>query len=61
MEYGLFLFHELKKKQSQKLQKIQYRTIRGALGYRSNTTTNVMLTEAKEIPIFSRFKEFGWN
>jgi hypothetical protein len=33
MEYGAFLFHKLKKKEAQKLEKIQYREIRGALGY----------------------------
>ncbi|PNF30200.1 hypothetical protein B7P43_G08428 [Cryptotermes secundus] len=61
MEYGAFLFHKLKKKQAQKLEKIQYRAIRGALGYRSSTPTNVMLAEAKEVPIFSRFKQLGKN
>jgi hypothetical protein len=61
MEYGELLFHKLKKKQLQKLEKIQYRTISGALVYRSSTTTNTMLTEAKEIPTFSRFKQLGRN
>jgi hypothetical protein len=61
MEYGTFLFHKLKKKQAQKLEKIQYRAIRGALGYRSSTPTNVMLAEAKEIPIFSRFRQLRRN
>jgi hypothetical protein len=61
MEYGAFLFHKLKKKQLQKLEKIQYRAIRGALGYRSSTLTNIMLTEAKEILIFCRFKQLGGN
>jgi hypothetical protein len=37
MEYGAFLFHKLKMKQAQELEKIQYRAIRGALGYRSST------------------------
>jgi hypothetical protein len=61
MEYGAFLFHKLKKNQAQKLEKIQYRAICGALGYRSSTPTNVMLAEAKEIPIFSRFKQLRRN
>jgi hypothetical protein len=61
MEYGAFLFHKLKKKQAQKLEIIQYRPIRGALGYRSSTQINVMLAEAKEIQIISRFKQLGRN
>jgi hypothetical protein len=48
-EYGTFLFHKLKKKQLQKLVKIQYRAIRGALGYWSSTPTDTKLAEAKEI------------
>jgi hypothetical protein len=56
-----FLFHKLKKKQAQKLEKLKYRAIRGALGYRSSTPTNVMLAEAKNIPIFSRFRQLGRN
>jgi hypothetical protein len=59
MEYGTCLVHKLRKKQIQKLEKIQYRAIHGALGYWSSTPTTVMLAEAKEIPIFSRFKQFG--
>jgi hypothetical protein len=61
MEYGAISFHELKKKQAQKPEKIQYRKIRGALGYRSSTPTNVMLAEAEEIPIFTRFGQLGRN
>jgi hypothetical protein len=61
MEYRAFLFHKLKKKQAQKLEKIQYRAIRGALGYQSSTPTNVMLAEAKGIPMFSRFRQLGRN
>jgi hypothetical protein len=61
MECGAFLFHKLKKNQAQKLEKIQYRVIYGALGYRCSTPINVMLAEAKEIPIFSRFRQLGRN
>jgi hypothetical protein len=61
MEYGALLFNKLKKKQLQKLQKIPYRAIRGALGYWSSTLTNIMLAEAEEIPVFCRFKQFGRN
>jgi hypothetical protein len=59
MEFGAFILHKLKKKQLQMLENIQYRTVRGALYYRSSTPTDIMLAEAKEIPIFCRFKEYG--
>jgi hypothetical protein len=61
MEHGAFLFHKLKKKQLQKLEKIQYGAIGGALGYQSSTPTNIMLAEVKEIPIVCRFKQLGRN
>jgi hypothetical protein len=61
MEYGAFLFHKLKKKRAQNLEKIQYKTIRGALGYRCSTPTNIMLAGAKVIPIFRRFKQLRRN
>jgi hypothetical protein len=62
MEYRSFLFHKLKKKQLQKLEKmIQHSAICGALGYWSSTPTNIMIAEAKEIQIFSRFKQLGRN
>jgi hypothetical protein len=61
MEYRAFLFHKHKNKQEQKLDKIKYRTVRVALSYRSSAPTNVMLAEAKEIPLFSRFRQLGRN
>jgi hypothetical protein len=61
MEYGAFLFHKLKNKQLQKLKKIKYRAILGALSYRSSTPTNIMLAEAKEIQIFCSLKHLGRN
>jgi hypothetical protein len=54
MEYGAFLFHKLTKKHAQKLEKVKQRAIRGALGCRSRTLTNVMLAEVKEIPNFKQ-------
>jgi hypothetical protein len=39
MEYRAVSCHKLKKKQLQKLEKIQYRAIHGALRYWSNTPT----------------------
>jgi hypothetical protein len=61
MEYGEFLFHKLKKKQAQKLEKIHHRAIRGTLDYRNTTPTNVMLAEAKEIPNFIRLRQLERN
>jgi hypothetical protein len=58
-EYGILLFYQLKK-QLQKLGKVQYRTIRGALSYRSSTPTTI-IAEAKEIPTVSRFKHLVLN
>jgi hypothetical protein len=58
-EYGAFLFNKLKKKQLQKLEKIQYRAIRRALAYQSSTPTTVMLAEAKDIPIFCYVQTVG--
>jgi hypothetical protein len=49
MECGAFLFHKLKKKQLQKRENLQFREIRRALGYRSNTPTNC------------KFKQMGSN
>jgi hypothetical protein len=49
------------KKQLRKLEKIQSRALPGALGYWSNTRTNIMLAEAKDIPIFCRLKQLGRN
>jgi hypothetical protein len=38
-----------------------YSSIAGSLDYRSSKPTKVMLAEAKEIPIFSRFRQLGRN
>jgi len=34
-----------------KLERLQYRAIRVAMGYRMSTSINVMLFEAKEVPL----------
>jgi len=38
-----------------KIERLQYRTIRIAMGYRISTPINVMLFEAKEVPLRFRF------
>jgi hypothetical protein len=62
MESRAFLFHKLKKLQAQKLEKYnigQYAE-HWATGV-AHRPTNVMLAEATEIPIFSRFRQLGRN
>ncbi|CAD6235943.1 GSCOCG00012439001-RA-CDS [Cotesia congregata] len=48
-------FHKLTLGQINKIDKIQFRALRAALGYRASTTTNVILAEAKEPPLYLRF------
>lgn len=61
IEYGGFLLHGLTKEQSLKLERIQLKALRLALGYRTSTPTNVILAEAKLPPLSLRFKYLGRN
>jgi len=56
IEYGcqIFRFHGIKSSFI-KLERLQYRAIRVAMGYRVSTPINVMLYEAKEVPLKLRF------
>ena len=47
IEYGLFVIFPHDMKGRDKVEKMQYKGIRIALGYRNSTPTNVMLAEAK--------------
>lgn len=47
MEYGLFVYYPRDWKGKETLEKIQYKGIRIAMGYRNSTPTNVMLAESK--------------
>lgn len=47
MNYGLFVYFPKDWRGKEKIEKLQYKGIRIALGYRNSTTTNVMLSEAK--------------
>lgn len=55
IEYGAFIWFQLSSKQLTILNRIQYRGIRKALGYRQSTPINIMLAEAKEPPLGARF------
>jgi hypothetical protein len=54
-----FLFHKLNKSQALKLERLQYRALRGALGYRNSTLTNVNLAESNKPPMHLRFRYLG--
>jgi len=56
IEYGIFFFHHLSKSSSLKLQRLQYKAIKLALGLRNSTPINVVLAEAKEPSIKLRGK-----
>jgi len=56
IEYGCHVFRLNRNKMLfTKLERLQYRAIRVAMGYRISTPINVMLFEAKEIPLKLRF------
>lgn len=47
MDYGLFVYYPRTHKGKEKIEKLQYKGIRIAMGYRNSTPTNVMLMEAR--------------
>ncbi|XP_014471567.1 PREDICTED: RNA-directed DNA polymerase from mobile element jockey-like, partial [Dinoponera quadriceps] len=55
LEYGGFLLHNLSSETYQKLNRIQYKALRLALGYRTSTPINVILAESKEPTLDLRF------
>lgn len=61
IEYGSFVFHPLNSKLSIRLERIQYKALRIALGLRRSTPTNVILAEAKIPPLNLRFEYLGNN
>jgi hypothetical protein len=59
IEYGIqrLLFPQSKQESSiEILDRLQYRTLRGALGYRNSTPTNVILAENNEPSMYLRFR-----
>ncbi|XP_011705468.1 PREDICTED: uncharacterized protein LOC105460667 [Wasmannia auropunctata] len=56
IEYGSLIFRIIgNRRVFLKLERLQYRAIRLALGYRMSTPINIMLAEAKEVPLETRF------
>lgn len=61
LDYGIFLFQDLKKSQALFLDRIQWKALRLALGYRTSTPTNVILAESCEAPLHLRSHYLGMN
>uniref|UniRef100_A0A1B6C2K7 Uncharacterized protein n=1 Tax=Clastoptera arizonana TaxID=38151 RepID=A0A1B6C2K7_9HEMI len=61
LEYGSFIFNDLSNKQIEEIIKIQVKGLRAALGYMMSTPNNVILAEAKVIPIHIRQKYLSFN
>jgi len=59
IDYASFVYFPLQKNQIHKLEKIQFRAIRLALGYRLSTPTNILLAESKLLAIKERAKFLG--
>jgi hypothetical protein len=56
-----FLFHNLNNSQAQKLDRLQYRALKGALEYGNSAPTNVILAESNEPPMHLRSRYLGRN
>lgn len=54
LEYGLFVYYPRDGRGREKLENIQNKGIRIAMGYRNSTPINVMLAEAKIIKMEDR-------
>lgn len=54
IDYGLFVIFPKDLRNRDKMEKMQYKGIRIALGYRNSTPTNVMVAEAKVMRIEKR-------
>ncbi|CAG5103233.1 Protein of unknown function [Cotesia congregata] len=61
LEYGGLVLFNLTKTEKAKLDRIQFRSLRAALGYSSSTPCNVILAEAKEPPLNIRFRYLTFN
>lgn len=51
IEYGCFFLHNLPKSLAIRLDRIQFKALRLAMGYRNSTPTNVILAESKSPPL----------
>ena len=61
IEYASFLFCDLSRTQSLTLDRIQFKALRLAMGYRTSTPTNVILAESGQPPLSLRFRYLGRN
>ena len=61
IEYASFLFCDLSRTQSLTLNRIQFKALRLAMGYRTSTPTNVILAESGQPPLSLRFRYLGRN
>jgi hypothetical protein len=61
IEYGAHLFTPLKGTQATSLEPIQCKATRLAMGYMKSTPTNIILAEAKIIPLEMRFNLLADN
>lgn len=61
LEYGGFLISPCKPKQFYKLEKIQLRCLRLALGYRNSTPTNIITHESKILSLTFRFDYLSYK
>jgi len=55
IEYGCFVFAGASHSHFKKLEQIQFKVLRLALGFRKSTPTNILLAEAVEWPLNIRF------
>lgn len=55
IEYGCFTFAGASKSSFYKLERLQFQAIRLALGFRRSTPVNIILAEAKEPTLYTRF------
>ncbi|RLU16313.1 hypothetical protein DMN91_012073 [Ooceraea biroi] len=61
LEYGAFIWNELPAYLGKKVDRIQYKAVRLALGYRRSCPINVILGESKELPLELRLEFLGRN
>ncbi|XP_029178519.1 uncharacterized protein LOC114946237 [Nylanderia fulva] len=55
IEYGGFLISPCKPELLEKIEKVQYKCLRLAMGYRKSTPTNIILSESKILSLARRF------
>lgn len=61
IDYGSFLMNDLTIKQVEKLEKIIFKALSSAMGYRMSTPKNVILAETKVMPFLLRSEYLGYR